>query len=116
MNASPYPDLAKEMLDLWQKQMASMMGDKKFIEAMLGLFKNMQNPNDAQPNASSHSANPSDHQRDELASLAFRLAMCERRIIALEGQVAGKKPAKKSARPAKPQAAKRPTGRGKKAD
>lgn len=112
MNENPYQDVAKDFLNLWQKQMTSVMGDKQFIHAMLELFQNMQTQPNAKQNAKSNPAtpNPTDAPAAEhglLDQLTFRLAMCEKRLAALE--------AKKSvARPTVRRAAKRNPARGKK--
>jgi hypothetical protein len=104
MTANPYQDIAKEFMDLWQKQMSSVMGDKQFIHAMLDLFKNMQaKSSDATSHATTHTAATSDAQHDMLSQLAFRLAMCEKRLAALEGK-----------KPVARKAAKRGGARGKK--
>ncbi len=63
------------------------MGDKQFIHAMLELFQNMQAKPNAKPTAAT--ANPANAPAPEhgvLAELAFRVAMCEKRITALEGK------------------------------
>ncbi len=93
MNPNPYQDIAKEFLDLWQKQVTSVMGDKQFIHAMLELLKNTQaKPNEKPTTAAAHPADAPATEHGLLAELAFRLAMCEKRIAALES----KKPAAKS--------------------
>lgn len=90
MNDNPYQDIAKEFLDLWQKQMTSVMGDKKFIHTMLDLFQNMQSKTtNAGSNANATTAHTADAPRPEhelFSQLAFRLAMCEKRLAALEGK------------------------------
>lgn len=104
MPENPYQDAAKEFINLWQKQMTSVMGDKQFIHAMLELFQNTQ----VKPNAKANTAaaNPTDAPAAEhglLTELAFRVAMCEKRLAALEsalktgGDVA--KPAAKRSKP-----------------
>lgn len=105
MTTNSYQDIAKEFMDLWQKQMSSVMGDKQFIHAMLELFKNMQaKPFDAKSNTTTHTAATSDAQHDMLSQLAFRLAMCERRLAVLEGKkpVARKAAKSSGARSKKP--------------
>jgi len=92
MTNSGYQHLAKEFMDLWQKQISSVISDKQFIQTMLELFQTSQNPHDITRNTAS--AQPSaahDADTGMLAEFAFRLAMCEKRLAALEG-----KPAKKS--------------------
>lgn len=104
MSANPYQDVAREFLDLWQKQVASVMGDKQFIHAMLELLKNMQaKAHDKPATTASNPADTSSSEHGVLAELAFRLAMCEKRIAALE-----------SKRPASRGTAKTNTRRGKK--
>ena len=105
MTQNPYQDIAKEFMDVWQKQIASTIGDKQFIEATLEMFQNIQYNAQKQSHANqksattSHSATTPDAGSDMLSQLAFRLAMCEKRLAALEGK-----------KPAKP-AAKKPTKR-----
>jgi hypothetical protein len=109
MSTSPYQTLAREFLDLWQKQMASVVGDKEFIAAMLDMVQNLNTHNAHGTKAKSAAANASDSADADdgnVARLAFRLAMCEQRLAALEA--GAKKPA------GKPAAGKRPARRGKK--
>jgi chaperonin cofactor prefoldin len=100
---NPYQHMAKEFMDLWQKQISTVISDKQFIQAMLEMFQTSQNSqgNEAQRTASSHAANTAAADHGVVAELAFRLAMCEKRIATLEHQ-AKKSPAKR-----KPAAAKR---------
>ncbi len=85
MTDNPYQDIAKDFLNLWQKQMTSVMGDKQFIHAMLELFQNMQVKPNAKPTAAaSNAANAPAAEHGVLAELTFRLAMCEKRLAALE--------------------------------
>lgn len=113
MTASPYQDIAKEFLDLWQKQMTSVMGDKQFIHAMLELFKNMQTTTNVKPNAKSNpaAANPADAPAAEhglLAEFAFRLAMCEKRLTAIEAKKPSAKPAVRKSTRSNPARGKKP--------
>ena len=83
---TPYQKLAKDFMDLWQKQVSTVISDKQFIHAMLEMFQSMQAPGTygtAKPSASdpAHAAH-ADHGM--LAELAFRLTMCEQRLSALE--------------------------------
>ncbi len=101
MTANQYQDMAREFLDLWQKQVTSVMGDKQFIHAMLEMLKNLQaKTNDK--SAASHTSDAPAPEHGLLAELTFRVAMCEKRLAALES----KKPARRIA--------KTNTGRGKK--
>ena len=85
MTNTGYQHLAKEFMDLWQKQISSVISDKQFIQTMLELFKTAQNPHDnARTNPSSQSAATPDADPGLLAELTFRLAMCEKRLAALE--------------------------------
>src|SRR5476649_1192049 len=93
MQNNPYQHIAKEFMDLWQKQISSVISDKQFIQAMLEMFQTAQNPaHDRTRTAAdpAHPADAADADHGLLAELAFRLAMCEKRLAALEGQ--GKKP------------------------
>lgn len=85
MTDNPYQDVAKEFVNLWQKQMSSVMGDKQFIHAMLELFQNMQvKPNAKATTAASNPADAPAAEHGTLTELAFRVAMCEKRLAALE--------------------------------
>jgi len=114
MNANPYQsnnyqDMAREFLDVWQKQITSVVGDKQFIQAFLEMFQNMQKQNQnyaANAANPSHSSTASNAGGDMLAQLAFRLAMCEKRLAALEG----KKTAAAKPKPRKRTTAKRHSG------
>jgi|CXWL01.1.fsa_nt_gi hypothetical protein len=87
MTDNPYQDTAREFINLWQKQMTSVMGDKQFIHAMLELFQNMQAKPNAKPTATaSNTANAPAPEHGVLAELAFRVAMCEKRLAALESK------------------------------
>lgn len=105
----PYPQLAKEFMDLWQKQIASVVSDKQFIQSMLEMLESMKMPH-VKPTA--QPADTSDAPGSDAglhAQLAYRLAMCERRIAALEKAAAGtarpkktgRKPAPRSKKPVK---------------
>ncbi|MBY0406880.1 MAG: hypothetical protein K2Q01_04255, partial [Rickettsiales bacterium] len=69
-------------MDLWQKQVASAMSDKQFIETMLEMFQTSLNPDDRNAPTAEPSPAP-DADAGLLAELAFRLAMCEKRLAAL---------------------------------
>src|SRR5690348_210319 len=96
---TPYQKLAKDFMDLCQKQVSAVMSDKQFIHAMLEMFQSMQaqGANERkQATPASHPSHAADADHGLLAELAFRLAMCEQRLAALEGRA--KKPAGKSHR------------------
>jgi hypothetical protein len=99
MTTSAYQQLAKEFMDLWQKQISSVISDKQFIGAMLDMLQSVQpqaNANTRNKSTTSHAAHAPDANGDVLAELAFRLAMCEKRLAALEhAQKPGAKPAAK---------------------
>ncbi|MEZ5690523.1 MAG: hypothetical protein R3D71_02525 [Rickettsiales bacterium] len=89
MDSNKYNDVAKEFMELWQKQMTSVMGDKQFIHAMLDFFHNLQTTAESQTqknndNKSTDTSDTSDAQRRVLDELTFRLAMCEKRLSDLE--------------------------------
>src|SRR5688572_11312085 len=89
MQPPPYQQLAKEFMDLWQKQVSSVVSDKQFIHAMLEMFQTMQMPDyerKSKPSTASQPADAPDAGHELLAELAFRLAMCEKRLAALEKQ------------------------------
>ena len=99
MQNNPYQHVAKEFMDLWQKQISSVISDKQFIQAMLEMFQSAQNPSansakNEQQHPSSHVSHTAAADHGLVAELAFRLAMCEKRIVALERQIK-KSPAKR---------------------
>lgn len=108
MPENPYQDVAKEFVNLWQKQMSSVMGDKQFIHAMLELFQNMQvKPNAKANTAASNPADASAAEHGSLTELAFRLAMCEKRLTALESTAkSGGSAAKGTAKGSRPRSKK----------
>ncbi|MDX1975155.1 MAG: hypothetical protein SFT92_05715 [Rickettsiales bacterium] len=101
MGPTNYQQIAREFLDLWQKQVASTMNDKQFIQSMLELIQGFQHTgNHAKTaTAASHTADAPGHEPGVLAELTFRLAMCERRLAELEKQ-SKKSPAKGAKRSA----------------
>jgi hypothetical protein len=105
MTNAGYQQLAKEFMDLWQKQVASVVSDKQFLQSMLEMFQVAQSqftPGQAGHDAASASAEsgyPADANAGLLADLAFRVAMCEKRLAALE------QPAKPKRKPAAKRAA-----------
>jgi hypothetical protein len=104
MTNPDYQRLAREFMDMWQKQMGSVVRDKQFIEAMLDMTKNWQNPYaGAKTTRNTNTAAADDAGDGDLAQLAFRIGMCEQRLAALEsgqrkakpgGAKRGKKPRK----------------------
>ena len=91
MSDKTYQQFAEEFINLWQKQWASLTQDKHFLQSMLEMMRKVQYPSgqnthDAKKNAqpASHPAHASDDVDGNLANLAFRLAMCERRLERLE--------------------------------
>jgi hypothetical protein len=97
MTANQYQDIAKEFLDLWQKQVTSVIGNKQFIQSMLDLLQNMQAKPDAKPDpAAPHPSVTPASEPGLLAELAFRVAMCESRLATLEGKKPGAGRAAKS--------------------
>ena len=94
MSENPYQGMAQQFMELWQKQVASVMSDKQFIHAMLDLLKTAQNPEPyAKAAASSQSSRTHDAGDGDVAGLAFRLTMCERRIKELEAALKSKRTA-----------------------
>ena len=94
MQNNAYQQMAKDFMDLWQKQVASVVSDKQFIHAMLDMFQTMRMPNhDGKKPAATADASPApDADHGLLAELAFRLAMCEKRLAALEQRKPAAKP------------------------
>ncbi len=62
------------------------MGDKQFIHAMLELFQNTQVKANAKPNAAPNPSNAPASEHGLLTELTFRVAMCEKRLTALESK------------------------------
>ena len=90
MQNTPYQHMAKEFLDLWQKQVSAVVSDKQFIQSMLEMFQNIQKPGSNERACNPDTANPAnapDANHGMLAELAFRLAMCEKRIATLEQEL-----------------------------
>ena len=114
MQSNPYQHMAKEFMDLWQKQISAVISDKQFIQAMLELFQQAQNPskNEQQHPNTSHASHTAAADTGLVAELAFRLAMCEKRIVALERSLK-KSPAKRNAQ-ANRKIRSRPAGRSSK--
>ena len=96
MQNSPYQQMAKEFMDLWQKQISSVISDKQFLQAMLELFQSAQNKGNDRPSSASNPANATAADHGVVAELAFRVAMCEKRLATLEHQA--KKPVAKGER------------------
>jgi hypothetical protein len=108
MTNPDYQRLARDFMDMWQKQMGSVVRDKQFIEAMLGMTKNWQNPYaGAKTTRNSDPADAADAGAGDMAQLAFRIGMCEQRLSALEGAGKPKSGGKRKAKPGR-------AGRGKK--
>src|SRR4051812_15671384 len=93
MSANPYQHMAKDFMDLWQKQVASVVSDKQFIQSMLEMLESMKMPH-VHPSSHSHTADASGADASLHAQLAYRLTMCERRLAALE-KTAGERPQRK---------------------
>ena len=100
MTEKKYQEAAAEFLDLWQKQISTLMVDKKFIQVFLDMFQNAQNKTNTnyEKSTASNSATTPDARDDLLAQLAFRLASCEKRIAALEAEKLAKPRAKRTAK------------------
>ena len=79
MTANQYQDIAKEFLDLWQKQLTSVIGNKQFIQSMLDLLQNVQAKPDAKPTPpTTHPANAPNAEPGLLAEridFLFKLAV-----------------------------------------
>lgn len=110
MTNNPYEDIAKEFIELWQKQIRSVVTDKQFMSSMFEFFQKFQGTSDAKPNntTSSDPSYASDAEHGVLAELAFRVAMCEKRLAALEAS--GKREGRRSGGNSKQTAKTRATG------
>ena len=104
----PYQYLAKQFLDMWQEQLATMMTDKEFIAATLEMLQNM--PTSFNDGAGIYSAQGNEKKRKTttegasvppgagelaMAVLQQRVEACERRIAALEYAAAAARPKRK---------------------
>ena len=70
MSENPYQGMAQQFMELWQKQVASVMSDKQFIHAMLDLLKTAQNPEPyAKAAASSQSSRTHDAGDGDVAGV-----------------------------------------------
>ncbi|MGE3713960.1 MAG: hypothetical protein AB7F82_05460 [Alphaproteobacteria bacterium] len=99
----PYSQMAKDAFQMWQKQWASVMGDKQFIHAMLQALQTMQQGVYGTTGATSPSHAAAAHDDDErVAQLARRVEQLEKRVAKLESaakpRAVAKKPAKRSVR------------------
>jgi hypothetical protein len=109
MTNPDYQRLARDFMDMWQKQMGSVVRDKQFIQAMLDMTKNWQNPYaSAQKPAYPHAADADDAKLGDLAQLAFRIGMCEQRLLALEAAAKPKSAGKRKAKPSGARRGKKP--------
>ena len=82
-----YQQLARQYLDLWQKQMSGVFRDKEFIQTMLEMMQGFPHGSEkSYATASSRPARSADDGDGMLDELTFRLSMCERRLAALEGK------------------------------
>ncbi|MCE2927762.1 MAG: hypothetical protein LW823_09005 [Rickettsiales bacterium] len=99
---NPYAEAAKNLMDLWQKQVAGAMQDKAFMQAMLDMMQSLQQTGTygQKTTATAAGAAPAAHDEPhDLAQLAFRLGECERRLERLErASGAAKSPRKRSSK------------------
>ncbi len=106
-------NLAREFLDLWQKQVARALTDKDYVAAMLGMMQQLQKAGAGHDfagfrPAAAHPAAAPVADDDQLARLTLRLAVCEQRLSELEAAQARRKTAaaggsrKRPAKRAKP--------------
>jgi hypothetical protein len=98
MASAPYQQLARQFIDLWQKQLSTVMHDADFLQGMMDALQSMT-PGVAghdgnQPAAAAHAAASADAGADRMAQLDYRLRMCEQRLSELEVRLA-EKPAPK---------------------
>ena len=94
MDKKQYQQLAGEFIDMWQKQLETVVTDKQFVEQM---FQNLQHmANYATPSNHEQAAPTSpDAVSEQLSELDFRLRMVEERLRKLESQPPAKKPGRK---------------------
>lgn len=107
MQASPYSQLARQFLELWQNQMSAVLNDREFIGSMVEMMQAMGMPDAAKtadhaeyaasPVRPAHTSNatiPPDALHERLDQFDYRLRMLEKRLAALESgakPVAGKR-------------------------
>ncbi len=99
MTQPDYHKIAREFMDLWQKQLSAVVRDKQFVHAMLEMMQSMQAGNGKPFQQAADAPDAPDADARVLSELAFRVAMCERRLAALES--GGKQKPAKSARAGK---------------
>ncbi len=85
MHSSPYTPLARQFMELWQKQMASVLTDRDFVQSMMEMMQSMHTPDAAHAHAKPQPAADTTISPDALHD---RLAQCERRIQQLEKRLA----------------------------
>jgi hypothetical protein len=116
-----YQRLASQFVDMWQKNMASMMNDSEFIRSFLQMMqasslsaKDSASYDNRYTQTSAGTATAPDTRHDAFAGVTRRLAAVETRLAALEDALArllaAGKTAKRVARPAKRPATRKGSG------
>lgn len=113
MNANnPYQQMAKQFMDLWQEQLATMITDKEFVQSMLDLLQKAPMSFNEMPEAfnpakmyekstyqSTGGAAPASGAGGAaLALIEQRLASIEKRLAALESAQSEPKRARNAAK------------------
>ncbi|MCH2547269.1 MAG: hypothetical protein MK052_06650 [Alphaproteobacteria bacterium] len=92
MTDNSYQLMAKQFVDMWQKQLADMLVDENFVANVVDTMHQTGGfPNDPSHHtnaASAHSTVSSDAANAALAQLERRLASAEGRIAELEREMA----------------------------
>ncbi len=89
MTDSPYQQMARQFVDMWQEQSQAMMQDERFLDTMLEMFRSMPQPGaSGDAAASADAAAASGDGGDGMERLARRVELLERRIAELERQLA----------------------------
>ena len=100
MDKKQYQQLAGEFIDMWQKQLETVITDKQFVEQMFAGLQQMTNY--ATPDSHEQAApTPPDAISEQLSQLDFRLRMVEQRLEKLESKPAKPRAKKPSGKPAK---------------
>jgi len=110
--ADGYQHLTRQFLDLWQKQLATMMNDKDFIHAMLDFLQKPEYGASPFNPGQNHAASAFTHAANAgiapdatgagafpLYELERRLRACEQRIEQLERAAAERQTGKEAAKP-----------------
>jgi TolA-binding protein len=91
MTDTPYQHMAKQFVDMWQKQLSDMLVDENFVANLIDMMHQQGVQPHAQPASSSpaNSAVSPDATNAVVGQLERRIASAEGRIAELEREMAG---------------------------